>query len=60
MSLVVSPSLTFRGDVQLAQMPAKQASGRASSSASIRALVGGFPAQKGFLASVMMVRCSGR
>jgi hypothetical protein len=33
MSLVVSPSLTFRTDVQLVQMPAKQASGRVSSSA---------------------------
>ena len=32
-SLVVSPSLTFRTDVQLVQMPAKQASGRVSSSA---------------------------
>src|SRR3954469_12228531 len=30
---VVSPSLTFRTDVQLVQMPAKQASGRVSSSA---------------------------
>src|SRR3984885_962658 len=33
MSLVVSPSLTFRTDVQLVQMPAKQASGRLWSSA---------------------------
>src|ERR1700753_2861444 len=33
MSLLVSPSLTFRTDVQLVQMPAKQASGRDSSSA---------------------------
>src|SRR5664279_34534 len=33
MSLVVSPSLTFRTDVQLVQMPAKQARGRESSSA---------------------------
>src|SRR3984957_4571063 len=33
MSLVVSPSLTFRTDVQLVQMPAKQARGRLSSSA---------------------------
>ena len=33
MSLVVSPSLTFRTDVQLVQMPAKQARGRPSSSA---------------------------
>src|SRR6202022_1918792 len=33
MSLVVSPSLTFRTDVQLVQMPAKQATGRESSSA---------------------------
>src|SRR4030088_256477 len=33
MSLVVSPSLTFRTDVQLVQMPAKQARGRVSSSA---------------------------
>src|SRR5260221_9706212 len=33
MSLVVSPSLTFRTEVQLVQMPAKQASGRESSSA---------------------------
>src|SRR3954463_11140439 len=33
MSLVVSPSLTFRTDVQLVQMPAKQASGRLSPSA---------------------------
>src|SRR6201992_349686 len=33
MSLLVSPSLTFRTDVQLVQMPAKQASGRVSSSA---------------------------
>src|ERR1700742_5235855 len=32
-SLVVSPSLTFRTDVQLVQMPAKQARGRPSSSA---------------------------
>src|SRR6202171_3195946 len=32
-SLVVSPSFTFRTDVQLAQMPAKQARGRVSSSA---------------------------
>src|SRR6201990_2759164 len=32
-ALVVSPSLTFLTDVQLAQMPAKQASGRVSSSA---------------------------
>src|SRR5258708_18207974 len=32
-SLVVSPSLTFRTDVQLVQMPAKQARGRDSSSA---------------------------
>src|SRR3954465_4997663 len=32
-SLVVSPSLTFRTEVQLVQMPAKQASGRLSSSA---------------------------
>src|ERR1700709_864231 len=32
-SLVVSPSLTFRTDVQLVQIPAKQARGRASSSA---------------------------
>src|ERR1700738_4594930 len=31
MSLVVSPSLTFRTDVQLVQMPAKQESGRVSS-----------------------------
>jgi hypothetical protein len=31
MSLVVSPSLTFRTDVQLVQMPAKQARGRESS-----------------------------
>jgi len=31
MSLVVSPSLTFRTDVQLVQMPAKQAGGRVSS-----------------------------
>ena len=30
---MVSPSLTFRTDVQLVQMPAKQASGRVSSSA---------------------------
>src|SRR6476659_11220641 len=33
MSVVVSPSLTFRTDVQLVQMPAKQARGRLSSSA---------------------------
>src|SRR5471032_2221800 len=33
MSLVVSPSLTFRTDVQLVQIPAKQARGRVSSSA---------------------------
>src|ERR1700729_2488700 len=33
MSLVVSPSLTFRRDVQLVQMPAKQARGRVSPSA---------------------------
>src|SRR5450755_1785612 len=33
MSLVVSPSLTFRTDVQLVQMPAKNASGRLSSRA---------------------------
>src|SRR5712672_3311228 len=33
MSLVVSPSLTFRTDVQLVQMPAKQARGLVSSSA---------------------------
>src|SRR3979411_3152470 len=33
MSLVVSPSLTFRTDVQLVQMAAKQARGRLSSSA---------------------------
>src|SRR5205814_3830965 len=33
MSLVVSPSFTFRTDVQLVHMPAKQASGRVSSSA---------------------------
>src|ERR1700720_4296894 len=33
MSLVVSPSLTFRTEVQLVQMPAKQARGRLSSSA---------------------------
>ena len=33
MSLVVSPSLTLRTDVQFAQMPAKQASGRDLSSA---------------------------
>src|ERR1700736_5769706 len=33
MSLLVSPSFTFRTDVQLVQMPAKQASGRVSSSA---------------------------
>src|SRR4030088_1962666 len=32
-SLVVSPSLTFRTEVQLVQMPAKQASGRVSSKA---------------------------
>src|ERR1700752_3964023 len=32
-SLVVSPSLTFRTDVQLVQMPAKHARGRVSSSA---------------------------
>src|SRR5207302_4767373 len=32
-SLVVSPSLTFRTEVQLVQMPAKQARGRVSSSA---------------------------
>src|ERR1700749_1273249 len=32
-SLVVSPSLTFRTDVQLVQMPTKQARGRVSSSA---------------------------
>src|ERR1700742_4918970 len=32
-SLVVSPSLTFRTDVQLVQRPAKQTSGRDSSSA---------------------------
>src|ERR1700709_1783525 len=32
-ALVVSPSLTFRTEVQLVQMPAKQASGRLSSSA---------------------------
>src|SRR6185437_4015572 len=32
-SLVVSPSLTFRTDIQLVQMPAKQARGRVSSSA---------------------------
>src|ERR1700722_568837 len=32
-SLVVSPSLTFRTDVQFVQMPAKQTSGRLSSSA---------------------------
>src|SRR5436305_1415744 len=32
-SLVVSPSLTFRTEVQLVQMPAKQASGRVSSTA---------------------------
>src|SRR6201989_3446563 len=32
-SLVVSPPLTLRTDVQLVQMPAKQASGRVSSSA---------------------------
>ena len=35
MSLTVSPSLTFRTDVQLVQMPAKQASGRVSSSANL-------------------------
>src|ERR1700730_17037800 len=33
MSFVVSPSLTLRTDVQLVQMPAKQASGRVSSNA---------------------------
>src|ERR1700757_4580710 len=33
MSLVVSPPLTLRTDVQLVQMPAKQPSGRVSSSA---------------------------
>src|ERR1700726_1148734 len=33
MSLLVSPSLTLRTDVQLVQMPAKQARGRVSSSA---------------------------
>src|SRR6202011_1934337 len=33
MSLVVSPSLTFRTEVQFVQMPAKQASGRVSSNA---------------------------
>src|SRR6202035_5834982 len=33
MSLVVSPSFTFRTDVQLVQMPAKQARGRESSNA---------------------------
>src|SRR6202042_3457310 len=33
MSLEVSPSLTFRTDVQLVQMPAKQARGRVSSRA---------------------------
>src|SRR5450432_4446314 len=33
MALVVSPSLTFRTDVQLVQIPAKQARGRLSSSA---------------------------
>src|SRR6202048_1267176 len=33
MSFVVSPSLTFRTDVQLVQMPAKQARGRSSSKA---------------------------
>src|ERR1700729_3471463 len=33
MSLVVSPSLTLRTEVQLVQMPAKQARGRVSSSA---------------------------
>src|SRR5258705_5925946 len=33
MSLVVSPSFTFRTDVQLVQMPAKQARGRVSSRA---------------------------
>src|SRR3954467_10177090 len=32
-SLIVSPSLTFRTDVQLVQMPAKQARGRDSSRA---------------------------
>src|ERR1700692_3350388 len=32
-SLVVSPSLTFRTEVQLVQMPAKQARGRVSSRA---------------------------
>src|SRR6201981_878362 len=32
-ALVVSPPLTLRTDVQLVQMPAKQASGRVSSSA---------------------------
>src|ERR1700761_3466431 len=32
-SLVVSPSLTFRTDVQLVQMPAKQTRGRVSSRA---------------------------
>src|SRR3954469_22560490 len=32
-SLLVSPSLTFRTEVQLVQMPAKQARGRVSSSA---------------------------
>src|SRR6202043_1817668 len=32
-SLVVSPSLSFRTEVQLVQMPAKQARGRVSSSA---------------------------
>src|ERR1700738_5716575 len=33
MSFVVSPSLTFRTEVQLVQMPAKHARGRVSSSA---------------------------
>src|SRR3978361_677826 len=33
MSFVVSPSLTFRTDVQLVQIPAKQARGRLSSRA---------------------------
>src|ERR1700680_4143892 len=33
MSLVVSPSLTFRTEVQLVQKPAKQTRGRLSSSA---------------------------
>ena len=32
-SFVVSPSLTFRADVQRVQIPAKKASGRLSSSA---------------------------